>query len=82
MSDSQEMTPWFPAELKPVRIGAYPVQVSDMNCDCCSTEAVWIDGGWWRYGKSYGMRVRQEVTNVKRWRGFVKQSDTAQRSAS
>lgn len=63
---SAELTPWYPPEVKPVRVGAYLIR---------SSEVVWYR--WWN-GKKWGLgghtpmqayRMRRSKALNREWRG-------------
>lgn len=59
--------PTFKPPKKDVDPIAYAVQDQTLDCDCCYIEAYWHEGGWWIYGTLHSLRVRKEVTGVRRW---------------
>ncbi|KGC14876.1 hypothetical protein DM48_346 [Burkholderia gladioli] len=67
-----KVTEWYPANVKPVRVGVYDIQDKSIRCNCCCTWAHWDGEKFVRYGKFGGvMYVTQEVRDVRTWRGLA-----------
>lgn len=74
MSNAQ-MTPWFPASVKPVRTGVYEVQLA--RGPVFNTFAFWTGDRWGAMSSVPEMASTQKYafadwsSQNKRWRGFT-----------
>ena len=72
---SKQMTDWFPAHIKPVRVGVYEVKTKDWN-SLTPTYALW-DGYCWGYfigsvkSAILSHPGKAEAVQNKQWRGFT-----------
>jgi hypothetical protein len=72
-----QLTPWFPARVKPARVGVYQTQDSDLPG--YTYYNLW-DGKRWHYGDQE-LRTHQvwfdpwpdNAASLKRWRGLAKE---------
>jgi hypothetical protein len=64
---SKELTPWFPADVKPVRPGKYNSSYQrDPNV------FFYWDGKQWVYGPDSGLRGSACTVQDREWRGLAK----------
>jgi hypothetical protein len=68
----QELTPWFPADIKPVHVGWYNVGVHCLGFFHESGSNWWWDGeSWLAYPHAGKPSIRQD----RKWRGLVSRSE-------
>lgn len=68
----QELTPWFPGDVKPVRVGLYQ---REWDLAANLNDPDYWDGKQWRYNGPGGWRAGRQD---RRWRGLA--SDPAKRA--
>ncbi len=74
MSEAQ-MTPWFPANMKPVRTGVYEVRLD--GASSLMAYAFWSGDRWGAMSSTLQMAPTQKyafadwASQNKRWRGFT-----------
>lgn len=78
MPKKRPLTPWFPASVKPVRIGLYRVRVEWLD----AVEWCWWCGeGWgWAYptkrdAAAKEWRTTEGATQAKLWRGLAEKPE-------
>lgn len=67
------LSPWYPAAIKPARVGIYRVQDYTMSCHCCWIEAYWNGAEWHTRCRCFDRmcgRFNVLMLDVKRWRGL------------
>lgn len=73
MKAKQTMTAWFPAHIKPVRVGVYETKIEGLDN---SGFSMWLGNGW---GFTYQCEEYARVSvglgfKDKIWRGLTKES--------
>lgn len=74
-----KLTPWFPANIKPVRVGPYEVQVNSTYAKGRSFQ--YWNGSEWRFrdgSPTFAMELRHYRTFFESpvWRGLTEEADT------
>lgn len=64
-------TPWFPGDVKPVRVGWYQREYTGTG-DVIDTPD-WFDGEKWYLGMRGGKSTLPAFTQGRRWRGLTKE---------
>jgi hypothetical protein len=63
---------WYPAAIKPVRLGWYEIQTASLRCNCCCMDGYWNGAEFVRFGRFADvMNVYEVFRNVTRWRGLA-----------
>ena len=69
---NENLTPWFPANTRPVRSGMYRIQDYTLNCGCCWIDARWDGKHWFTDLFTKGSFSKRLIRGqVKRWRGLA-----------
>lgn len=63
---TEDLTPWFSANTKPMREGHYEVRIGDQQC-----MALFEDGCWYQLGAPESPTRGKELINVSQWRGLA-----------
>jgi hypothetical protein len=65
----RKLTPWFPGNQKPFRVGVYRIQDYSLKCNCCWMNAHW-NGEDWFYADGRYLYLLILPKTITRWRGL------------
>lgn len=72
MSKKLKLTPWFPGDVKPIRVGFYERQYSSSDDRQQNYDLDYWSGASWHYGNGQIKRPRDRALNQeRRWRGLA-----------